>query len=305
MKINNVSRYIFLSIIVLLFVKCNNNPNENNKADIGIDMVKLNSERPNLNISILFDLSDRIDPNTHTNSTMEYYQRDIGYVSSISKAYLAHIMNKKVRNINDRIQIYFDPMPANPAINQIANKLKVDLNKDNITKDKLVQIKDNYEVLIENIYDLAINANSFPGSNIWGFFRNKVKSYCIREGYRNVIIILTDGYIYHDNAAFIEGNRSSYLTPNLIRQNNLNNSNWDTRIKQEDFGFIKANSDLKNLEVLVIGLNPKADSPYDADIIKEYWSKWLDEMGVQIYEFKMTDLPSNLDESISEFIWNE
>ncbi|MGB0177369.1 MAG: hypothetical protein ACPF9D_09390, partial [Owenweeksia sp.] len=76
---------------------------------------KLDS-RTNLNISILIDLSDRIDPLKYPNSTMEYYQRDTGYIASVVGAFSRHVSGKKVITINDRIQTFIDPLPQSPGI---------------------------------------------------------------------------------------------------------------------------------------------------------------------------------------------
>ena len=48
------------------------------------------TENKNYNISILIDLSDRIDTIKHSNPTMEYYNRDLGYIKSVSEA-LTHL----------------------------------------------------------------------------------------------------------------------------------------------------------------------------------------------------------------------
>ena len=39
----------------------------------------------NLNISVLLDLSDRIDTIKYSNPSMEFYQRDLGYLKSVAK----------------------------------------------------------------------------------------------------------------------------------------------------------------------------------------------------------------------------
>ena len=302
-------RLLFISTFLILMgcsnTDKNNNNTDNNKGDLGFTVEKLKGDRPNLNISILLDLSDRISPNAHPNATMQYYQRDIGYISSISTAFLNHIVNKEVRKINDRMQIFFDPLPSNSDINNMAEQLKVKLNKNNTSNEKLIQIRENYDSLTKRIYNLAINAKLYPGSDIWGFFNDKVKDYCIREDHRNVLVIITDGYMYYVNNTQRNENRSSYLTSNYIMNNNLNNISWEKRIESNNFGFIPATSGLENLDILVLGLNPNNSSPYEKDVMLKFWSNWFDEMGVSNYELKTADLPSNLDENIKDFIWEE
>ncbi len=266
----------------------------------------LKKKQNNFNISILLDLSDRIDTNKYSNPTMQYYKRDLGYINSIADAFKKHLSSKKIITINDRIQMFFDPAPANPNINSMLEKTKIELNRKNITKEKLNNIKQQYKSIPPKIYKLTLNDNHYIGSDTWGFFKNKINNYCIKENYRNILIILTDGYIYHENNKFMEGNRSSYITPISIKKFVLNKSDWKEKIAKNDYGFIKANSNLNNLEVLVLGLNPskKTGNPYELDILKSYWSNWFDEMGIKKYQIKETDLPSNLDEFIQNFILN-
>jgi len=46
-------------------------------------------------------------------------------------------------------------------------------------------------------------------------------------------------------------------------------------------------------------------TPYEEDVIRAYWSKWLKEMKVKDFEIKQADLPSNMDKIIREFILKE
>ena len=142
------------------------------------------------------------------------------------------------------------------------------------------------------------------GSDIWGFFKNKVKDYCIKDKHRNVLFILTDGYMFHKDSKFSEVNKTSYLTPELLKSMKLNTSDFKNKIEDKGFGFIKANDDLNNLEVIILGINPEKGNPFEADVIKTYWQNWLNEMNVQKYQVKDADLPSNLEPIIKNIILN-
>ncbi|WAC03376.1 hypothetical protein N7U66_07535 [Lacinutrix neustonica] len=100
---------LFLLVLVVL-ASCKEDAKE-----YGIDIeehleeVVSHKSNDNLNISFLLDLSDRISPEKHPNSAMEYYQRDVAYIKSVSEAFDMHVRGKKVRAIKDKIQLYFDP----------------------------------------------------------------------------------------------------------------------------------------------------------------------------------------------------
>jgi len=256
----------------------------------------------NYNISILLDLSDRISLEKNPNPTMEYYQRDLGYIKSVSEAFTQHLKSKRIRQINDKMQLFFNPEPKDPEINSISQKLRIAIDKNNASKDLLNSINSNYALQTSKIYGSAIKDNNFIGSDIWGFFDTKVKDQCIENGDRNILIILTDGYMFYDGTVMTEGNRTTYITSKLIQKNNLNTKDWEKKLQDQDFGFIKASEDLSNLEVLVLGINPSHNNPYEEKVIKAYWTKWFTEMKIKHFEIKNADLPSNMEKIIKDFI---
>jgi len=255
----------------------------------------------NLNISVLIDLSDRIDPEKNPNPTMEYFQRDVEYIKAIDKGFLDHIKSKRVIQLNDQMQVFFNPEPSDPKMNELTKDLKVSFDK-NTTKDNIDLVDKKYSSLPLQIYESAIKDKQYVGSDIWEFFKNKAKDYCTKDNHRNILFILTDGYIYHKDSKFSEGQKTSYLTPELVKSLKLNSSDFKTKIQDKGLGFIKANDDLENLEVIVLGINPVKGNPFGGDVIKEYWENWFKEMKIKNYQIKSADLPSNLEPNILKAI---
>lgn len=266
------------------------------------NLTGLNKSGQNLNISFLLDLSDRINPEKYPDESMEYYLGDVAYIKSVTDAFLAHLKQKKVREIKDKIQLYFDPAPQNKSINEISNRLSYDINRNNISLELLDELNQIYSTKPIEIYDLAIKDNNYIGSDTWRFFKTKIKDYCIEEDYRNILIILTDGYIYHKDTKIKENNLTSYLTPEIIRGFKLNTGDWKNTFENYKYGFIPATEDLSHLEILVLGINPDKKNPYEEDVIMKYWGDWFDNMKVGRYEIKTAALPSNMDKVIREFI---
>jgi hypothetical protein len=295
-KIKNI-KFIFI-----LFLLCSCAKDSINKKNT---VSKKNTTKQNLNISFLLDLSDRINPEKYPNESMEFYQRDVAYIKSVSEAFDMHLRKKRVRQMNDKIQLFFDPAPLNENINKISNQLKYNISRESVNLDLLDNIKATYASKPIDIYDLAIKDNSYVGSDTWRFFKNKIKDYCIDENYRNILVILTDGYIFHKNSKIEEENRTSYLTPQTIRKFKLNTGKWQEKIEKENFGFIPATENLQNLEILVLGINPDTKNPYEEDVIEKYWSDWFESMEVKKYEIKNAGLPSNMDKIIKDFILKE
>ncbi len=259
----------------------------------------LDNKQNNLNISVFLDLSDRItQPKT--------ILKDTEYLKSISKAFTNHVKTKKLILLQDKIQLYFNPEPANNTINSVAEQLHIEFDK-NSPKEKIMQTEELYATQPTEIYNLALadskNPKDFPGSDIWRFFKDNVKDYTISDCHRNILVILTDGYMYHENSQMKEDNMSSYLTPISMNKLPLSNSKWETILNEKDYGFIKANDNLEDLEVLVIGiesLNPK--NPYAIDVMRAYWTNWFNEMGVKKFKIQNADLASSVENVIFEFI---
>lgn len=302
MKTNYIKIALLLFLSILLFSCKKEDSKESLKEEQGEQVIDKSFN--NYNISILLDLSDRISPKKYPNSAMEFYQRDLGYINSIAEAFTNHIKGKKVRQMNDQIQIYFNPEPKNQEINAISNKLKFKFDKDNSSKNNISLVNSTYKNETAKIYDLAIKDNNYVGSDIWKFFANNVNDYCIENKHRNILIILTDGYVFYKDTKIKEGNLTSYLLPEMIRSNKLNQADWNEKIKQQKLGFLVANENLSNLEILVLGINPDTKNPYEGKVIKEYWSNWFTKMKVKRFEIKETSLPSNMDNVIKDFIKN-
>lgn len=260
------------------------------------------TDNGNLNITFLLDLSDRINPEKYPNPAMEYYQRDVAYIASVSEAFNAHLSNKKVIQMNDRIQLFFEPEPSNPEINSISENLKYNITKMNVSKEMLSELSNKYQREPLKIYELAIKDDEFVGSDTWSFFKNKLKDYSIEEDHRNILVILTDGYMYHVDNLRTEGNKTTFLTPEYIRSVNLDSADWAIKYREEEYGFIPATENLQNLEILVLGINPDQKNEYEGEIIKKFWSDWFTKMGVERFEIKSAELPSNMEKIIYDFI---
>ncbi|KAA0129748.1 hypothetical protein FY557_03285 [Chryseobacterium sp. SN22] len=288
---------IFYLLLIVFVVSCCKKGGEITEGDTTGTIVDPN----NINVSILIDLSDRIDPTTNPNVTMSYFQRDTEYIKAIEKGFLNHIKSKKIITYDDQMQVFFNPEPSEPKINDFTKELKVSFDK-NTSKDYFASVEKKYSEIPSYIYQSALKDGNYVGSDIWEFFKNKVKDYCIKDDKRNILFILTDGYMYHENTKFAEENKTSYLTGKLIKSNNLNTSDFKNTIEKNKYGFVKANDDLSNLEVVVLGINPEKGNPFEEAVIKEYWENWFKEMKIKSYQIKSADLPSNLEPIILKSI---
>jgi len=309
-----MNKFIIIVAVGILFVSC--------KQDIDKEAIGKSNEQAqnvkhhtndcpdflqkrkegNLNISILLDLSNRIElPNQQTN--------DSAYISSLANVFNIHVKKKRLGLLYDKMQVFFDPIPLDQRINKNAELLKISYVKGVSKEVWIPKTTKLYDSIPNEIYNLVRDGakkNGYPGSDIWRFFKDHVQDYAIEDCRRNVLVILTDGYMYYDKTVMNDKSRTSYLTPQSLRKLQLNTTNWKEVIEKRNLGFIPAAQDLDDLEVLVIGITDQNnENPYALDIIKTYWGKWFDEMGIKRYKIKNADLPTNMEKVISDFILNK
>lgn len=247
-----------------------------------VEVVK--KEPESLNISIYLDLSDRITRQMQP-SQME---RDIEIVNHLAGIVKKHAVDMKILPSKDRMKVFFYPSPNDQKIALLSNNLELDLAKESPAqkKKRLIEFQDEFKTSLTQIYESTLNDKKWVGSDIWGFFRKQVDTYCIKENARNVLVILTDGYIYDAKNKQQKGTDFSYILPQTLTNPNA--------------GLIVSRQGLENLEVLILEVNPY--DPKQQNRMEEVLGKWLESMGVQKYYIGETDQPSNTKLIIDRFL---
>lgn len=304
----------FLFSSALFFIGCaaDPDPETTESTDEGLcpgeavayEPVKKGTQDFDLNLSLFLDLSDRIQVKKYPNPAMEYYQRDLGHINSLSHAFVRHSRAKQLRRMNERYQVFFHPLPDDPEINSVAGELRVHWTKDNVSKRDVCGLVNRFATASGRIYDRATQADKYVGSDIWSFFKDKVERDCIQSTARNILVIFTDGYMYHQQNKRKDGsNRWSFLLPKTVQELKLTGEDWEQVVSANDYGFIPAAEGLAELEVIVIGVRPsESNGPYEADVLKRFWSDWMTAMGVKRFEFLETDLPTNRDQWLQDYV---
>ena len=148
-------------------------------------------------------------------------------------------------------------------------------------------MKSQFDNSLDSIYQNTLKMKKWVGCDIWSFFSNKkVDNLCIRKGYRNILVILTDGYLYHKDNKFKDGTAYSYILPETLNTPNAS--------------LISKRKGLNDLEVLILEVNPY--SPGQRDRLIEVLEKWLKDMEVSKNQIEETDIPNNIKPIISNFL---
>lgn len=292
-------KLFYISIFAFSLISCGGGSDV--KQNNNVIKVEKSLEKQ-LNISILLDLSDRISPNINPDAQ----KNDIENIKAITDFFKTNMSNLGAYKAKGKIRLFFSPTPSNANINSIVNRLIIDCSKMENKGRKQVYdtITDLYSKNLENIYQETIETSSWEGSDIWRFFKDDVKDFCIENDttYRNILIILTDGYLYHKQSVFNNKNRFTYLLGNSnLKQ--YRKQNWEELIEKNDFGIKTERNDLSNLEVLVLEVKAEnSNYKIDEDILRHLWKKWFKEMNISHNEVYPSALPANTKTRIESFL---
>lgn len=276
-----------LSVNVLLFVAlsfltaCSGKSSSENKDADNTNSAQ--SKKP-LNISIYLDLSDRLE----RQMTPSQKDRDIEIVNYLTEVVKNHAVAQKILPSRDRIKVFFYPAPNDSKISLLSKDLEMDLSKAQHAEKKqiLLDFQEKFTSSLTKIYDATLQGKNWIGSDIWGFFKKQVDTYCIREDARNIIVILTDGYLFYAPNKQKDGNNYSYILPETLTNPNSN--------------LIVSRQGLENLEVLLLEVNPY--DPKHQDQMETILQNWFSGMGVQKMYVGVTDQPSNTRLIIDKFM---
>lgn len=263
------------------------------------------AEYTNDNITILLDLSDRIAPKVHTDQV----EKDIAAVMEIEQAFKQRIFSKGTFNTNDKIKVIFYPQLKERRIIEIAEKLTINLeNLEPRAKKNVFRSLDTlYKNNLTELYNIAVAQQSYSGSDIYNFFKDRVEDDCIIKDtfYHNTLVIISDGYLYWENSRLQDGNRFSFIGPDAVQVKQFRRSpSWETAFDKGDFGFLPIKNSFPELSVLLLEVNPVPAYPEDYDIMKKYWGKWFEEMKIAEYKIVKSDMPVTTKAIIQNYFKN-
>lgn len=248
-----------------------------------------------LNLTVYLDLSNRlvVSPDLQQKGYSQK-DRDLAIVDLLIDEFVRHSKDTfQLPHSQDIFEVITYPVPSGGDINRLLEELKTDCpsygDREIERRNRLLTMKDSIHNTLDTIYDRTIAEQQWPGADIWGFFSNgAARTRCVREGYRNVLVVITDGYIYHKNNRIDRGNAHSYI---------LNSTLADSTAS-----LIAQGKGLGDLEVLFMELERPAAHPEYRDRMHKVIGDWLGAMGVTRYELVDTDVPANLTRYIENFL---
>lgn len=227
-----------------------------------------------LNISIYLDLSDRIIKDMTPNQIY----RDTAIINFLVDYFREQTLGPAILKSENKMKVFFYPAPSDAEISTLAQGLSVDVgSKEGVEKRKaLDEMKSVFQKNLAHIYEETVRQQKWVGCDIWGFFSDKkVDDLCVRDGARNIIIILTDGYIYAENHKIKDGKSYSYISSKTLAVDG-------SSLIDKRNGELKG----KGIEVLVLEIT---DKPDQRDKMKKVLKDWFSAMGIEKSDVAETD----------------
>ncbi|MBT1696182.1 hypothetical protein KK083_04810 [Fulvivirgaceae bacterium PWU4] len=292
------------------------------------------------NIIIAPDLSNR--------QNYKLYPRplkDGDIISTLMEKFPAILNHRRQENQQDKLSIAFINKNWTESAQINEEQLIIDFSRFENQKKRIDYLKGRSKEKFETdtarfmaeyrkIDKLARNGTS--GSDIWSFLNSGVDDTMIKtetkvetflgkmykNSFRNILIILTDGYIeadmYGKDACLSTNPRQCYyLSTSRIKQfRNAHKysaaSSIDEFFKTSGWGIAKANNDLlKDTEVLILEIYDRSLTsggtatvhPSDSEIIRLFWSDWLRKSGVTRFDIRpVADTKTEIAEVVLKFL---
>ena len=279
---NILSLSVLFIVALIILTACGGGKNSSSTSERTATAAD-HSKKP-LNVSIYLDLSDRLEREMAPSQK----ERDIEIVKYLSEIVKNHAVAQKILPSKDRIKVFFYPTPNDSKIALLSQDLEMDLSKAQPSEKKqmLLDFQEKFNTSLTKIYEATMQGKNWIGSDIWGFFKKQVDTYCIREDARNIIVILTDGYLFYAPNKQKDGDNYSYILPQTLSNPNS--------------GLIVSRQGLENLEVLLLEVNPY--DPKHQDQMETILQNWFRSMGVHKIYVGETDQPSNTKLIIDKFL---
>ncbi|MHB2156381.1 hypothetical protein ACX8XN_18565 [Calditrichota bacterium GD2] len=238
-----------------------------------------------VNVLVLLDLSNRIDPRLHPYQA----ERDLKIVRTIFNWFERRVKQRLYVHARDRFQIIIAPQPTDYQALLFRNADNLWIDGQELAsggKPRFEKAKHDLFLSLNNIYEQACDSKQFVGADIWTFFRDQLLN-LIDPNARNILFILTDGYL--DFNASIQyqrphqGNLTTYMEVAKFR----NEKNWHERFNREQIGLLPIPEKFTNLEIMLLEVNLR--DIRDRAILEKYWFDWFNRMGVLKFALRLTD----------------
>jgi hypothetical protein len=246
----------------------------------------------NYNIIVLLDLSDRIKVDNQA-------ERDKKIITSLLDSFEGR-QDKFGYTLNDSFIISIAQYEnSNIKLSTATKDLRIEMA--GLDKPDFDEKKDAFLKNIDTLYQQAGN-NSESSSDIYRFFQYSLSNVLKpSKDFNNKLIILTDGYMS------FQGKRSkgTFIAEGDLEVLRNSGSDWEHIFHKNNMGLdaSQINVDTRNLQIMLLEMNPKNSSVNELNFLKTFWKNWFEAMGVYDPTFIQCENPiENIDTPIIKFL---
>ncbi len=266
-------------------------------ASSAVAPLQVEAPREQFNICLLLDLSNRIDPALAPVQA----EKDRKIITAVADQFGDLVRHKLFINSHDILRVAVAPQKTgyDATLTRVSDAMAIDLREVKIAEKRSAFPKLRQEFLngTAELYRAAVANTSFNGSDIWSFVRDDLAAYRVTgtsaEPVRNVLIIVTDGYLTFANQERRpkSGHRTSYMSVNRFRK-----TGWEEEFSSGDYGLMSEGLKAAGWEVLLLEVAPRQTE--DLPVLRRYWSQWFEELGVTNYRIERSQDSAKLTQGI-------
>ena len=253
-----------------------------------------------LSIIVILDTSDRVSQERNPGQMEEDIEIIKEIVTQFEQIVRKHLSDSELIQYPHCLKFVVPEQPNVRSIpGQVADNFTIKDSGVGRSWPEFMEKKEALLLAIPKLYE-HVEQHEQTGSDIWEWFKYEAKGY-FSEDQRNLIICLSDGYLNFNRN--IEARRlpGTYMRVRELRDD----PNWKQRIHNGE-GLLPIDEDFSrfNVKFLMVEITLQRDisgAPHqrDFEIIKEYWGKWLNDMGIKDSNFRKRVSPQTITSFIS------
>lgn len=243
-----------------------------------------------VNYTVVLDLSDRV-------LNEDQLQKDFELIKKLFQEFETRARRGLILTSKDRFAVKIIPQKGSPldiAFFEDKLQLKLDEIPVQLKNKKMEAFADSFETVLKRLETKSMigkSSSDFFGVDIWAYLNDNAKSFG-KEGYKNLVLLSTDGYFDFESRAHVLKAENRYTSTQFLQE--LTGYNWREKAEKKDYGLIPIKLE-PEIEWVVSGISSKnkQDILQNKKIIY-VWEKWLRESGAKKYHFILNDSGSEM-----------
>lgn len=220
-----------------------------------------------VNLIVILDTSNRISTQEQVDKDQEIVTEIVTEFGKLVRRHFREILHGEPVQYPHRLLFV---VPHQPEVDEIPSNIMRQLELKDTGGGYREYVQQEVALLgeIPKVYDFARQRRQ-TGSDIWGWFEYEAHDY-LYEGYQNLIICVSDGYLRFDSNIQRPEGTSMHLIDNRI--------DMSKPLKSVENGF----SDC-SVKFLMLEIDMRIDG--DFKNMKSFWRTWLNAIGIEKADF--------------------